>query len=208
VFDASQLLSFLAAVVALVLSPGPNTVLILSQTLAGGRAVGLATVAGVEAGTLVHTLAAALGLSAVLSTSALAFDLVKYVGVAYFVVLGVQALRKGSNPPAEVAAPRLQLSRAFRRALLTNVANPKVALFFLALLPQFVHAERGAVLVQFLALGLIVSAVGICFGSALALAAGRVNVWLRSAAYARWESRITGSVFLALGARLAFEQHR
>lgn len=200
-FDASQLLGFLGAVVVLVLVPGPNTILILSQSLAGGRAAGLATVAGVEAGTLVHTLAAACGLSAVLATSALAFDVVKYAGAAYLAVLGVRAFRGGVHAAARPAP--IAPGRAFRRALATNVANPKVALFFLALLPQFVHAARGSVLVQSLALGLIVSAVGACFGSLLALAAGRVGAWLRNEACARWEGRLAGSVFLALGARLA-----
>lgn len=205
-FESSQLLGFVAAVLVLVLVPGPNTFLILSQTLAGGRAAGLATVAGIEAGTLVHTLSAALGLSAVLSASALAFEVVKYAGVAYLVALGVQALRNGGHSPVGLAAPRAELPRAFRRALLTNVVNPKVALFFLALLPQFVHPERGGVIVQFLVLGLIVSAVGVCFGSLLACAASRVSAWFRNEAYARWQRRLTGSVLLALGARLALAQ--
>jgi len=205
VFHSGELIGFVAAVTVLVIVPGPNTILILAHSASGGRLAGLATVLGVETGTLVHTGAAALGLSAVLSTSALAFDLVKYVGAAYLILLGLKALRGGSGARlGSNSGNRLELSQAYWRALFTNVLNPKVAVFFLALLPQFVHPERGRLAVQFLVLGLIVSAVGLCFGSLLALAAGAVSAWLRRDAVARLLERLTGSVLLALGVHLAW----
>lgn len=204
-FDATQILGFTAAVLVLVLVPGPNTMLILAHSAAGGRAAGLATVLGVEVGTVFHTLAAAFGLSAILATSALAFDLVKYAGAAYLVYVGLTELRRDRAIAADGAEPEaLRLRDAFRRAVLGNVVNPKVAVFFLAFLPQFVRPERGHVVLQFALLGLIVSAVGLVFGSLLALAAGAVSGWLRGAKVARWQHRLTGSVLLGLGLRLAF----
>jgi len=206
VFEGSQLAAFVAAVAVLVIVPGPNTVLILAQSLGGGRAAGLATVLGVETGTVVHTCAAALGLSAVLRTSATAFETLKYVGAAYLMYLGLRALLvRGQAPPASAPAPLLRPSRAYWRAVVTNVLNPKVALFFLALLPQFVHAERGHVALQFAVLGAIVSAMGLVIGSVLALAAATVSEWLRTESVARWQERITGVALLALGVRLALE---
>ncbi len=203
-FDRAQLAGFVMAVVVLVLVPGPNTMLILAHSLGAGRRAGLATVLGVETATLVHTGAAALGLSAVLSTSALAFGLVKYVGAAYLMFLGLRTLLRGGASPTSAGPARVRLSQAYVRAVVTNVLNPKVALFFLALLPQFVDPDRGHLVLQFLLLGLIVSAVGLCFGSALAVAAGAISGWLSQGAVARWQERITGTVLLGLGVRLAF----
>ena len=203
-FDATQILGFTAAVLVLVLVPGPTTMHILAHSVAGGRAAGLATVLGVEVGTVVHTLAAAFGLSAILATSALAFDVLKYAGAAYLAYVGLSELRRGRAVPSEGAEPEVLSRRdAFRRAVLGNVVNPKVAVFFLAFLPQFVRPERGQVILQFAVLGLIVSAVGLLFGALLATAAGAVSGWLRKAVVARWQHRLTGSVLLGLGLRLA-----
>jgi threonine/homoserine/homoserine lactone efflux protein len=204
-FDGAQLAGFVAVATVLVVVPGPNTVMILAQSLNGGRAAGLASALGVEAGTLVHTAAAALGLSAVLSTSAVAFDVVKYVGASYLAFLGLRGLVSGSRShPGSAPAARLRPSQAFWRAMLGCVLNPKAALFFIALLPQFVRAERGHVVLQFLVLGLIVAALGLACGTLLALAAGTVSSWLRRDAVARWQQRLTGGVLLGLGVRLAF----
>lgn len=203
-FDRAQLIGFVAAVAVLVIVPGPNTILILAHSLGGGRRAGLATVLGVETGTLVHTGAAAFGLSAVLSTSAVAFDLVKYAGAAYLALLGIRALAGRGRVVLVSASPvPMGLSRAFGRAVVTNVLNPKVALFFLALLPQFVRPERGPLVLQFLVLGLVVSAVGLCFGSVLAVAAGTLRRWLSRDVVARRLERLTGGVLLGLGVRLA-----
>lgn len=203
-FDAAQLLSFLAAVLVLVLVPGPNTIIILAHSIGRGRAAGLATVAGIEAGTFVHTLAAALGLSALLSASALAYSIAKFAGVAYLIVIGVQTLLQPPTDLSAGSASELTGLVAFRRALLTNVLNPKVALFFLAFLPQFVRPERGHLALQILLLGLLMSVVSIPFGSLLAIAATSMSRWLRAhSSFGRWQQRITGGVLIALGIRLA-----
>jgi threonine/homoserine/homoserine lactone efflux protein len=202
-FDTSQLVGFLTAAIVLVLVPGPNTMIILAQSVGGGRGAGLATVAGVELGTLTHTLAAALGLSALLAASALAFTVVKFAGAAYLMIIGVRAFTQAAQQIA--GATQLTKLVAFRRALLTNLLNPKSALFFLAFLPQFVRPERGHVFLQFVALGAIVSGVGIVIGAALALTAGSVAQWLqRHTAFQRWQNRFVGAVLIALGVRLAF----
>ena len=202
-FDGTQLVGFVAAVAVLVIVPGPNTVLILANSLGGGRPAGLATVLGVETGTLVHTCAAALGLSAMVATSAVAYDLVRYLGAVYLLFLGAQALRSSGEDTESRATAGLDLSQVYRRALLTNVLNPKVAVFFLALLPQFVHPERGHLVLQFVVLGLIVSGIGLAFGSLLAFAAAAVSCWLRRDEVARWRRRLTGSVLLGIGLHLA-----
>jgi threonine/homoserine/homoserine lactone efflux protein len=202
--DGAQWMGFVAAAVVLVLVPGPNTLLILAHSLGSGRRAGLATVLGVETATLVHTGAAALGLSAVLSTSALSFGLMRGVGAAYLVVLGLRGLlgaRRGLLAPDGVKPVRL--TQAYSRAVLTNLLNPKVALFFLPLLPQFVNPEGGNVVLQFGILGLTLSAVGLCFGSALAIATGAIGDWLGRDAVASWLNRLTGGVLLVLGLRLA-----
>lgn len=202
-FDGAQLLGFVAAVTILVLIPGPNTVLILSNTISGGRKAGLATVLGVETGTLVHTVASALGLSALLAASATAFDTLKYAGAAYLAYLGVRAFLERDQPLLGPSAARMGPARAYRSAVLTNVLNPKVALFFLALLPQFVRPERGNLVLQIFTLGAIVSGVGSVFAILLVLGTSSVGGLMKNAAFIRRLRQVTGFVLLGLGVRLA-----
>lgn len=200
-FDSREFLEFVGAVVVLVLVPGPNTIIILAHGLTG-RINGLATVAGVELGTLFHTLAAALGLSALLMTSRFAFNAVKFAGAGYLIAVGIRTMMQ---PPPQLAGPSLlRPAVAFRRALFTNVLNPKSALFFLAFLPHFVRPEHGHVFAQFMLLGMTVSLVGICIGSTLALTAGSLSRWLeRHSAFGRWEQRLMGAALIGLAIRLA-----
>jgi len=186
------MLEFVLAVIVLVLIPGPNTVIILAQTLGGGRRAGFATVAGVELGTLMHTMAAALGFSALLSTSPVAFAIVKFAGVIYLAIVGVRTM---FSPAPAVGRAEARPYTAFRRAFITNVLNPKVAVFFLAFLPQFVRPERGHVFLQFVMLGLIVSAVGIVNGLILVFAAFSFQI----------DRRIIGAILIALAVILALK---
>ncbi len=201
-FDGAHLVEFVTAVTVLVLVPGPNTMLILAHSAVGGRLAGLATVIGIESGTLVHVSAAALGLSALLSTSAVAFDVVKYAGAAYLSWLGLRGIWPADRRRTPAAAA-LALTRAYGRAVLTNVLNPRVAVFFLAFLPHFVRPERGHVVLQFGILGLIVVAVGLLLGSALVLASSSLAGWLRRPAVSLWLQRSTGLALVAFGLRLA-----
>ena len=209
--DTATLATFMAVVLGLFLVPGPAVLLVLTRTAQGGRRVGIATGAGIATGDLVHTLLAAVGLSALLMTSALAFGVVKLCGAGYLLWLGVRAfLEKPSAAdaaPGATPAPAVSATRAFWQAIPAEVLNPKTALFFLAFMPQFVHAERGQALSQFLVLGLVFVAMSLAYSTTLAFAirpigrlVGRLG-WLQ-----RWKGKIIGAIFVSLGVRVAFQR--
>lgn len=188
------------AALALLAIPGPAVLYIVFQSAEQGRRVGLASVAGVHAGTFVHVAAAAAGLSALIVASSVAFSVVKYAGAAYLVYLGIRKLLD-RDPVTAVDRERQPLRQAFVRGTVVNVLNPKTALFFLAFLPQFVAPERGGVWSQALVLGLVFVALGLVTDSVYALAAGTVGALLRRRRNAvRYGS---GIVFIALGATAA-----
>ncbi len=206
-FEIKHLLTFVLAVLALFLVPGPAVLLTLTQSMNGGRKVGLATSLGIALGDGVHTLMAVWGLSAVLMTSATAFSLVKYAGAAYLLYLGVRAWIKPSASIAAVDIQQIETRSAFRQALLTEVLNPRTALFFLAFLPQFVHPGYGSVPLQLLILGLIFVMLSIGYTSLLALVAGSLGPWLmHQTGIGRWQGKVTGSVYIGLGIRLMLQQ--
>ncbi|MBN7135923.1 hypothetical protein A7A76_14455 [Lysobacter enzymogenes] len=207
-FDAATLAAYLVAAAVLVFIPGPGTAWIVAQSAAGGTARGVQAAFGLETATLIHALAAGLGLSALLATSALAFELLKYAGAAYLIWLGLKAWRGAPAAAADAAAaPPLPVSarQVYLRSVMTGVLNPKVALFFLAFLPQFVHPERGMVWLQFLVLGALLSLIGMCNSLMLSVAVGRFGRRFAGGG-GRWKERLTGSVFIALGLRLAVQQ--
>jgi threonine/homoserine/homoserine lactone efflux protein len=205
--DSTTLLALMAVVVGLFLIPGPAVLLVLARGTSGGRAVGVATGLGIAMGDLVHTLFATVGLSAVLMTSALAFNIVKYVGAAYLVWLGIKALRDKGDVLALPAAKRVRPAQAFRQAILMEMLNPKTALFFLAFLPQFVRPANGAVTWQLFELGGVEVAMSIVYTSLIALAAGSVGRWLiRHPAIGRWQGKVIGAIYVGLGLRLAAQQ--
>ena len=207
----ATLATFVAVVLGLFLVPGPAVLLVLTRTAQGGRSVGIATGAGIATGDLVHTLLAAFGLSALLMTSALAFGVVKLCGAGYLLWLGIKAFLEKPAPAAvagdRAAAPAVSAGRAFWQAIPAEVLNPKTALFFLAFMPQFVHAERGDALAQFLVLGLVFVALSLAYSTALACAirpigrlVGRLG-WLQ-----RWKGKAIGTIFVSLGVSVAFQR--
>ena len=209
--EPSTLAVFALAALALIAVPGPNIIYITTRSLADGRRAGMVSVLGVETGTLIHVAAAAAGLSALLASSAAAFAVVKYAGAAYLVYLGVRTLL--ARDPAEQERdqpPPAPLGRVYRQALLVQVLNPKVALFFLAFLPQFVDPDRGAAPVQILVLGAVVAVLGITISSLYALVAGTAGRSLRERrpGFARGQRYLTGAVYLALGAAAALTGDR
>jgi threonine/homoserine/homoserine lactone efflux protein len=200
------LTTYLVVVSGLMIIPGPATLLTLARAVSGGRRVGVATGLGIAAGDLVHSTMATFGLSALLATSAVAFQMVKYAGVAYLIYLGCRSFfeKTGSLGVQETLAigPR----RAFRQGFFTEILNPKTALFFLAFLPQFIHPEGGSVIAQFALLGSIFVLLSICVTSLLAIGAGSIRNWLRrNRKIGRWQGRAIGAIYMALGARLAFQ---
>ncbi len=207
-FDAQTLFAFLLAGTAIVLAPGPAQALVLSRTLAGGREAGLLTAVGLNAATLVHAIAAGLGLSAVLARSALAFTVVKLVGACYLIYLGVRAIVTAREEAEVSESAAVPAGRAFGQAFVTGLLNPKVALFFLAFLPQFIRPTAGSVLVQALVLGGILAALDLVYEAVLVSVAVRATAWLSSPRTAAWRSRVTGTVLIGLGARLAFAERR
>jgi threonine/homoserine/homoserine lactone efflux protein len=204
--DAASLGVFAAAAIALLLTPGPAVLYIVARSVEQGRVAGLAAVCGIVTGTLVHVLAATVGLSALLASSALAFGFVKYAGAAYLVYLGVRRIFANSDAPAARAAlPRRALRRLYRDGFVVNLLNPKTALFFLAFLPQFVDPSRGAVAFQVAFLGLLFAAMGLVSDGLYALAAGTAGQWFkRNVRVLRFERYVTGSVFIGLGAAAAY----
>jgi threonine/homoserine/homoserine lactone efflux protein len=194
--DSTALWLFSLAALALLAVPGPAVLYVVVQSAEQGRRVGLASVAGIHLGTLVHVAAAVGGLSALIVASAVAFSVVKYAGAAYLIYLGVRRLLE-RDAVAEVERRREPLRRAFRRGIVVNVLNPKTALFFLAFLPQFVDADRGGVWSQALVLGLVFVGLGLMSDSLYALAAGSVGALLRRRRTAlRYGS---GVVYVGLG---------
>ena len=208
--DLATLATFMAVVLGLFLVPGPAVLLVLTRTAQGGRAVGIATGAGIATGDLIHTVLAAVGLSALLMTSALAFGVVKLCGAGYLLWLGVRAFMERpavASSPQAPAAPAIRASRAFWQAIPAELLNPKTALFFLAFMPQFVHAGHGHALAQFLILGGVFSAMSIVYSAALALAAVPIGRAARRLGWLqRWKGKLIGAIFISLGVRVAFQR--
>jgi RhtB (resistance to homoserine/threonine) family protein len=205
--SASYWALFLSAAIAINITPGPDMIYILSRTIAQGRKIGIASSFGVCSGALVHIFAAAFGLSAILATSAMAFSVIKYVGAAYLVYLGIQALRsKGVS--FEIPVEKQVQSTfwtAFRQGALIDILNPKVAIFFMAFLPQFVRPELGHTSAQILILGFLVNLVGVVIESFLVLTAAQTtNFFRNNSHFSTLIDRVLGSVFIGLGIRLAF----
>ncbi|WP_374338874.1 LysE family translocator [Leeia sp.] len=209
--EAAYWLLFFSAALALVVSPGPDLLYILSRSIAGGTRIGLAATAGVCSGALVHVTAAALGLSAILATSVTAFNVVKYVGAAYLIYLGIKALRSAGAAFRVDDQPRQHTTpwQAFRQGVLIDVLNPKVAVFYMAFLPQFVRHGHGTTAQQLMLLGVLVILVAIVVEAAFVLATARTTRFFRNHPRASvWLDRVFGGVLLALGVRLALSQQR
>ena len=196
---------FLAAGILLNLTPGPDTLYILGRSVAQGREAGVASALGICVGSIFHTCAAALGLSAILATSALAFGAIKLLGGAYLIFLGIKMLldrQKHLSLPSSFR--RRTTAAAFRQGVLTNVLNPKVALFFLAFLPQFIDPASNVKVLAFLMLGFAFVTTGTIWCLVLAWFASGLSERLRTnEAIAQWLSRTAGALFVFLGLRLA-----
>jgi threonine/homoserine/homoserine lactone efflux protein len=203
--DPSRLALFVGAALALLAVPGPAVVYIVTQSIGHGRRAGVVSCVGIFTGTLVHVGAATIGLSALLASSATAFDVVKYAGAAYLVYVGIRRLagREPEAAPEEPVSP--SHAHLYRQGVVVNVLNPKTALFFLAFLPQFVDPSRGSVTLQILFLGLLFAVLGFCGDSTYALVAGTFGEWLRtSRRYLHVQRYVSGTVFVGLGAVAAF----
>jgi threonine/homoserine/homoserine lactone efflux protein len=199
-----MVLVFMAAALALNLTPGPDMLYVTARSVSDGRAAGVLSAFGIAAGTLVHIAALALGLAALLTAVPLAYDAVRIAGAIYLVVIGIQLIARPRTAAAVANLRRSRLRVIFMQAVITNVLNPKVALFFLAFLPQFVDRSAGTPVPQIILLGLIFNIQGTVVNVAVALLASRGSSWLRARERrVALLQRMTGALFVALGARLA-----
>lgn len=234
--DQLTLVTYVTVVLGFVFIPGPATMLTMARATTSGTRVGLATGLGIAVGDVIHTALAVFGISALILASAFLFALVKYVGAAYLVYLGLCAIFEkapgaqsaqgraepvrtasaqiasgqitpGQITPGQITAGQITPGQAFRQAILAEVLNPKTALFFLAFLPQFVKPENGSVFMQLSILGLILMALGLLSTVVFALAAGGIGGFLRrNPAVMRWQGKAVGAIYCALGVRLAFQE--
>jgi threonine/homoserine/homoserine lactone efflux protein len=200
------LLPFLAASILITVIPGADMALITRQVLVGGQGLARRTIAGNLTGILVHGVALAAGLSALIVASATAYTTVKLAGAAYLVWLGIQTIRSARRPVAEVDPARAAPRRAFVAGLVSTVLNPKPALFFLTFLPQFVDPDRGAVLPQTLTLAAIHVVVGLVWLTTYAYLVDRARAALTAPRVKAWLERSTGALLVALGVRVAVER--
>ncbi len=205
--DQPTLITYLAVLLGFVFIPGPAVLLTLARASTSGTRVGLATGLGIAAGDVIHTAMAVLGISAVLMTSAVLFSIVKYLGAAYLVYLGLKAIFEKVEPHQPTTTVGLSPKAAFRQAVLAEVLNPKSAMFFLAFLPQFVQPQNGAVALQLTILGILFVAMGLLSTVTVAFAAGGVGRFLRrNPAVLRWQGKVVGGIYCALGVRLALQE--
>lgn len=202
-------LLFCLACAALVATPGPNVLYLVSRTLAQGRAAGAVSLAGTSTGFAMHALAAAFGLSALLAAVPLAYDMVRGAGAIYLAWLAWTTWRARDEAMVGDAARPLTFAQMFRQGVLTALLNPKVALFELAFFPQFVAPERGSVLAQSLLLAVTQLSIAVIGDSVFVLAAARMRRWFAGRPGSRrWSKRALAGVFAALAARLAFDDRR
>jgi threonine/homoserine/homoserine lactone efflux protein len=205
--DGSTLLLFAGASLALLALPGPAVIYVVTRSLDHGRAAGIVSMLGVETGTFAYALAAAAGLTGLIAASVTAFTVVKYVGAAYLVYLGVRKLLERPEERQELLVAGR--SRLFLNGALVQLLNPKIAIFFVAFLPQFVHSSRGPVAFQILVLGTIFTLLAILSDGAYVLLAGAVGGWLRTGRRTRsWLARFSGGVYIGLGLTAALSGSR
>ncbi|MCG8415056.1 MAG: LysE family translocator [Pseudomonadales bacterium] len=207
------LIAFTLAAFIMNLSPGPSNFYIIARTLENGISGGLSAVAGLAVGSLVHVVAAVLGLSALFNYSPLAYSALKLIGAAYLIYLGINALRRGSRQVANTEAVEqkqlLRNQKIFQQSVIVEVSNPKTALFFIALLPQFIDPSAGPAAPQFLLLGLIVTASAIPCDLFVTFFANKAANWIKgSGSVQRWQDRVSGAILTGLGAYVLFEEVR
>ena len=208
-FESSQLYLFLIASLALLLTPGPAVLYIVARSINQGRMAGLVSVLGVETANFFHASAAALGLSAILLSSALAFDIVKYLGAAYLIYLGIRKLVARDDQAKAEMGKQESLSRIYSQGFIVNLFNPKTALFFFAFLPQFVNASNGNITLQIFLLGIMFVVMAVITDSAYAIISSSIaNQLNANQNFARNQGYFTGLIYIGLGVVTAFTGSR
>lgn len=205
--DQTTLVTYLAVLLGFVFMPGPAVLMTLARASSSGTRIGIATALGIAVGDFVHTVMAVVGMSAVILASAFLFSLIKYLGAAYLVYLGLRAIFEKTESNHLGISDKLTLTMAFRQAILAEILNPKSALFFLAFLPQFVKPESGSVSLQLVVLGILFILMGLLSTLVVATSAGSVGNFLRRyPVVLRQQGKVVGSIYCGLGLRLAFQE--
>jgi RhtB (resistance to homoserine/threonine) family protein len=199
------LLPFLAISILLIVIPGPDTAMVTKNAVVGGRRSGVYAALGVSLGLTIWTAAAALGIAALLRASEIGFDVLKFAGALYLTWVGIQMLRSRGVVPNDAAGTSGSGKRAFRQGLLSDLGNPKIAVFFTSLLPQFVHGA-GSAFTPLLFLGVLFAVLTLLWLAVYALAVGHASGWLRRPRVRKTLDRFTGVVLIGFGVRLALEQ--
>jgi threonine/homoserine/homoserine lactone efflux protein len=203
--EPAKLILFVGVSWALIIAPGPDMLYVITRGVTQGRQAGMLSALGVICGILVHTIAAAFGLTLIIQTSAFAFLLVKYLGAIYLITLGVKAWRDTSTFSLQHSTSSMSFHRVFWQGVLSNVLNPKIAIFFLAFLPQFVDKAGSQITLQMITLGLTFAFFGFCFLLVVGYFSGSIGSWLtHRPRYTHLLQRFAGGMLIGLGVRLAF----
>lgn len=204
--DPTVLITYSLIVLGFVFIPGPATLLTVARASTSGTKVGIATGAGITAGDFIHTIMAVVGISAIIAASATLFTIVKYLGAAYLVYLGLKAIFEEASVDLGQGRVPITAPQAFRQAIIAEVLNPKTALFFLAFLPQFVDMGKGSVATQLILLGMIFALIGLFSTVVYSVAAGSLGSFLRrNPTVLKWQGKVVGSIYCILGVRLALQ---
>ncbi|MES1024196.1 LysE family translocator [Gloeocapsa sp. BRSZ] len=207
----SSLVVFIGTAIVLIVKPGPGMLYVTARTLKQGQRVGAISAIGLSVGILVHVLTAAAGLSALLMTSTVAYNIVKYVGAGYLIYLGIRTLLERDRNPTVTIPQTTTLSNTFSQGLLTNIFNPELALFFLSFLPQFVNPTQGDAALQTIALGMLFVILSILWLTVVVLVLSKAGTWLQtwlrnSSGIAKFQKWLAGSILIFIGLRLAIAE--
>ncbi len=206
----NDFLLFAFASLALNITPGNDMLYVATRSTSQGVKAGIVSALGIAGGCIVHLLAAVIGLSAIVANSAIAFDIIKYLGAAYLIYLGVKSFLSQQNKfSINEKIEKGSLSKVFWQGVATNVLNPKVALFFLAFLPQFIHPEKGNAAIQILLLGLWFNISGTIVNIIVAMLFGKLGNWLADKqTFIKWQNKITGALLVGLGIKVALSSRK
>ena len=207
--DPTKFILFVGISWALIIAPGPDMLYVITRGVTHGRKAGMLSAIGVICGILVHTTAAAFGLTLILQTSALAFLIVKYLGAIYLIYLGIKAWKDKSTFNVQASTSNASFRKIFWQGVLSNVLNPKIAIFFLAFLPQFIDKGSSHVTLQMVILGLTFAFFGLCFLLVVGFSSGTIGSWLTHRPhYAQSLQRLAGGILIGLGIRLALTERQ
>lgn len=207
--DTAKFALFITVSWALIIAPGPDMLYVITRGMAHGRRAGMLSALGVICGILAHTIAAALGLTLIFQTSALAFLVVKYLGAAYLIYLGIKSWRERNVFTLRTSSSTVSPRQLFWQGVLSNVLNPKIAIFFLAFLPQFVDKSSSQMTLQLVILGLTFAFLGLLFLIVVGYSSGTIGSWItRRPHFAQFLGRLSGGILVALGLRLALTERQ